>query len=129
MLALALIAVSVIPQPDGVLRDRCDLVEVNHLYDECGREVFTQAIFWDWSENESRYNVRAWRLVKSPSQMPQRDWGGRGYSAIWQDGEVTRRIYAEATRETFTQYDPELVEREFLPKEKRRELRPNQRKR
>jgi hypothetical protein len=26
-------------------------------------------------------------------------------------------------RETWTQYDPELVEREYLPKERRRELR------
>jgi hypothetical protein len=26
-------------------------------------------------------------------------------------------------RETWTQYDPELLEREFLPKERRRELR------
>ena len=26
-------------------------------------------------------------------------------------------------RETWTQYDPELVEREFLPKERRKELR------
>jgi hypothetical protein len=26
-------------------------------------------------------------------------------------------------RETWTQYDPELIEREYLPRERRRELR------
>jgi hypothetical protein len=34
-----------------------------------------------------------------------------------------RQIYAKQFRETWTQYDPELTEREFLPKDKRRDLR------
>ncbi|MEX2026593.1 MAG: hypothetical protein WEH44_04820, partial [Pirellulaceae bacterium] len=32
-------------------------------------------------------------------------------------------VRAATMRESWTQYDPELVEREYLPKEKRRELR------
>ena len=36
----------------------------------------------------ARYMVRAWRLVKNPAQLPQRDWTDGGYSAIWQDGEA-----------------------------------------
>src|SRR5262249_6307682 len=79
--------------------------------------------FYDWASSESRYNVRAWRLVKNPSQLPQRDWSGGGYSAMWQDGEQIRHIRSKSIRETWTQYDPELVEREYLPKEKRKELR------
>jgi hypothetical protein len=42
---------------------------------------------------------------------------------MWQDGEQIRHIRSKSIRETWTQYDPELVEREFLPKEKRKELR------
>jgi hypothetical protein len=67
--------------------------------------------------------VRAWRLVKNPAQLPQRDWQDGGYVAVWHDGEVLRHVHAESMRETWTQYDPELIEREFLPKEQRRELR------
>lgn len=48
--------------------------------------------------------------------------GGRGYSATWHDGELLRVIEAASFRETWTQYDPELVERDYLPKERRREL-------
>jgi hypothetical protein len=62
-------------------------------------------------------------LVKNPSQLPQRDWSGGGYSAMWQDGEQIRHIRSKSIRETWTQYDPELVEREYLPKEKRKELK------
>jgi hypothetical protein len=66
--------------------------------------------------------VLAWRLVKNDAQFPQRDWERGGYLSVWQDGDVLRQIRAAAIRETWTQYDPELVEREWLPKEMRREL-------
>jgi hypothetical protein len=118
----SLVAFGIAPQED-VARESVDLIELNHFYDEHGRLVFDQVIFFDWSASESRYNVRAWRLVKNPSQLPQRDWAGGGYSAMWQDGEQIRHIRSKSIRETWTQYDPELVEREYLPKEKRRELK------
>ncbi len=52
---------------DDVARDRVDVIEINHFYDEQGRLVFDQTIFYDWSPDHSRYMVRAWRLVKNPS--------------------------------------------------------------
>jgi len=112
-----------IAPPEDVARESVDLIELNHFYDEHGRLVFDQVIFYDWSPSDARYNVRAWRLVKNPAQLPQRDWNGGGYSAMWQDGEQIRNIRSKSIRETWTQYDPELVEREYLPKEKRKELR------
>jgi len=102
--------------------ERVDLIEINHFYDEHGKRVFDQIIFYDWCPVESRYQVRAWRLLKSPYQLPQRRWEQRDYIASWHDGDVYRQIIAKTVRETWTQYDPELVEREYLPKEKRREL-------
>lgn len=116
------VACGISPQED-VARERVDLVEVNHFYDEQGRLVFDQTIFYDWSESHSRYMVRAWRLVKNHAQLPQRDWQDGGYVAVWHDGELLRHVHAESMRETWTQYDPELMEREYLPKEQRRELR------
>jgi len=116
------IAFGIAPQ-DDVSRESVDLIELNHFYDEQGRLVFDQVIFYDWSAIEARYNVRAWRLVKNPAQLPQRDWKDGGYSAMWQDGEQIRHIYSKSIRETWTQYDPELLEREYLPKERRKELR------
>jgi hypothetical protein len=66
--------------------------------------------------------VRAWRLVKNPAQLPQRNWKDGSYTALWHDNEVLRKVQAKSMRESWTQYDPELVEREYLPKEKRKEL-------
>jgi hypothetical protein len=122
MFALLLIAASILPTPPDVLRDTCDLVELNHFYDEHGRLVFDQIIFWDWSDRDARYQVRSWRLVKTPDILPERDFARGGYACIWVDGEVTRSVRSAGYRETWTQVDPELAEREILPKEKRREL-------
>lgn len=108
---------------EDVAREKVDLMEVNHFYDEQGRLVFDQVIFYDWSPEHSRHMVRAWRLVKNPTQLPERDWREGGYLAVWQDGEIVRRVQAASMRESWTQYDPELVEREFLPKDRRKELR------
>jgi hypothetical protein len=119
----AIVVVLGINPTEDVAREKVDLMEVNHFYDEQGRLVFDQVIFYDWSPDHSRYMVRAWRLVKNPSQLPERDWRDGGYLAVWQDGEILRRVRAQSMRESWTQYDPELAEREYLPKEKRKELR------
>jgi hypothetical protein len=114
-------AVAEIP-PREVARETVDLIEVNHFYDQEGRLVFDQVIFYDWSKDDARYMVRAWRLVKEPSQVPKRDWQAGGYTTLWHDGDLLRRVDATSFRESWTQYDPELVEREYLPREYRREL-------
>jgi hypothetical protein len=103
--------------------DKVDLMEINHFHDEKGNLVFDQIIFYDWSPYHGRYQVRDWRLLKTAAQLPQRDWRQRGFVAVWHDGDVLRKVRSDAVRESWTQYDPELTEREFLPKESRRELR------
>lgn len=45
------------------------------------------------------------------------------YQATWFDGDVIRTVKSFQFRETWTQYDPELENRNFLPKEYRRLLK------
>lgn len=106
--------------PFLVARESVDLVELNHYYDEHGRLVFDQVLFYDWWPSCGRYMLRGWRLVKSEGILPVRD--GRGYRSTWFDGELLRDVAARQYRETWTQVDPELEERAFLDKDKRREL-------
>jgi hypothetical protein len=119
---IALLLLSIVPR-ECELRESCDLVELNHFYDENARLVFDQDIFYDWSPHDGRYQVRAWRLVKCDGQIPVRDWQRGGYVTRWQEFEMPREVRSQSIRETWTQYDVELVERDFLAKESRRELR------
>ena len=118
---VALIAAASHPS-STVLRDDVDLVEVNHYHDERGRRVFDQLIFYDWSEQRKRFQVRAWRLIKSDRQLPRRDHVADVYRVLWHDEGVLREVTAKSMRETWTQYDPELVEREYLPQDQRLDL-------
>ena len=107
---------------ETALEDRVDLVEVNHFHDESGKHVFDQLIFYDWCRRVCRHQVVAWRLIKGPSPLPRRDWERRDYACTWSDSGVLRSVRAASLRETWTQYDPELAERDMLPLSQRREL-------
>lgn len=123
LLALAALP-AVIPADEftGIASDQVDVVEVNHFYDDEGRLVFDQLIFRDWDYEASRFQVRAWRLLKSQAQFPTRNLQTGTYDVVWHDGEVMRRVTARAFLQTWTQHDPELRERSYLPKEQRRRL-------
>lgn len=121
MAACVVAARAVVPQP-GVARDRVDLAEVQHYYDGEGRLVFDQLILWRWNTDAARYDCQAWRLIKSSAMLPRRDWGADEYSVTWFDGELLRDVRVKQVRETWSQVDSELADRDVLPKECRREL-------
>lgn len=105
--------------PPPVIHERVDLIELNHFVDEEGREVFQQIIFYDWSEPHHRFHVRAWRLVKGPSQLPRRRWSPNRVECTWHDDGLLRRVWAPSMRETWTQQDPERTNRLLLPEDQR----------
>lgn len=98
-----------------------DVAETNYFYDLEGRLVFAQNVFWTWSDDAGDYHCQAWRLVKGPQHMPQRDDRG-GYVLLWMDGEVLREVRAGGATVSHTQIDIEPSDRERWPKEMRREL-------
>lgn len=123
--AVFLLSTSVISVSDrSVVKDVVDLVEVNHYHDARGEHVFDQLIFYDWSSQKKRFQVRAWRLIKSESQLPRRDHRQGHWLVRWHDDGILREVTATSQRETWTQYDPELIERENLPQDQRLDLSP-----
>ena len=100
-------------EPSVVVTD-CDCVELNHLHDAEGRHVFTQWIWWDYKA-DGRHEVVGWRLDKGQMR-------GTPCEFVFHDGDVMRRVRTKYYMESFTQHDPELVNRDLLPKEMRREL-------
>jgi len=109
-------------QMPGTMRAEVDLVELNHFLDENGREVFRQVVFFDWSRRNRQFEVRAWRLVKHDSQLPRQIPGTQTYVVRWQDKSITREVRAKTMRETWSQQDPERVNRARLPENERRPL-------
>ncbi|MEW4455219.1 hypothetical protein AB1L30_21300 [Bremerella sp. JC817] len=102
--------------------DRVDLIEINHLYDLQGRLVINQLIFYQWDSASQRFQVRAWRLLKTDDQLPRKSWNQDQYVCHWKDMNVHRKVYANNIRETWTTQDPEVLERNMFPIEHRSEL-------
>ena len=117
MIALLIAVVSLPPRAIAV-----DLVEVNHCYNATGDHVFDQLIFYSWSKQRKRYDVREWRLIQSESMYPVRKRDG--WLVRFADDNVTREVVAGVRRETWTTKDPELRERNELPQENRKPLLP-----
>ncbi len=105
-----------------VISQSVDLIELNHFVDREGREVFRQILFYDWSVTHHRYIVRAWRLVKTESQVPRRRWAPERYECVWHDEGKLRKVTAPAFNETWTQYDPERENRKLVAEDQRRPL-------
>lgn len=105
-----------------VVTDHADVVEINYCYDGEANLVLSQVIFWRWNPKQNAYRVFAWRLLKTASQVPWRSSERDGYVTVWIDGETMRRVTTSAVRYTWSQYDPELHDRRFLPPRHRRGL-------
>jgi hypothetical protein len=122
----AVLLLGTVPHDTGILRDRADCIEVNSFHDDEARLVFTQAMFLDWCK--CRHHVADWRLVKNRSDAPQanivvrRDYQAGGYITIWDDNGKIREVRAATYRETFSQTDPELADRDHHPLDRRRKL-------
>lgn len=113
--------------PRGIVaRDRVDITEVAHFYDDRGKLVFDQLVWWDFFPNRNRFHVVAWRMLKAPEHCPQREHASGDYVTRWWDDSVgytgLREVRSKAFRETWEQVDVELIDREAFPRECRREL-------
>jgi len=97
-----------------------DLIELNTLYDGDDRVVFKQLIYyqWDWATN--RYQCVDWRLMKHHGMIPVKR--GQYYESMWIDGEQQRRVRSSYFRRSWSRDDPEIEERERMPKDRRRGL-------
>lgn len=120
MIALLLALVLGTTQPTV----KAELVEVNHYHDANREPVFSQLIFYEWSAQRKRYDIREWRLIKNQSMYPVPKHGR--WLLRWHDDGIMREVTIASVRETWTQHDPELVEREYLPQDQRLPLFVNE---
>lgn len=127
MFALLLVLFSTIPQ-DIVLSDSFEKVEVNHFYDTEGKQVFDQVIWYDWDYLLNQHKVEAWRIMKTPGYFPVLNRQNGYYESLFIHDDNIHRVKAKYLIETWTQFDPELVDRETYKKELRLDLQSRKKK-
>ena len=119
---------------DVVVQENHDVAEINHYYDGEGKLILTQYIWWDRIYNdvlkEIRFDIVDFRFdngfgSKFRNFEPIFDRNLGLYVSRFFDNNpdhTIREIRTTSKRETWTQYDVELVEREWLSPQDRRLL-------
>ena len=115
MLHALLFLIAIVPVNDGITRDFCERFEDNNYFDCEARLVFTQLI-----ARETNDDVFFWRMNKEGDMTPRRERGR--WVLRWDDQGVQREVWARSYDVTFTQYDPEVEQRNWLPVTERRTL-------
>lgn len=105
-----------------VIVDHVDLIELNHFYNEKMEHVFDQFIFYDWSSQLKKFIVVDWRLKKDPNKFVCKNHHTNRWELVMHDEGNLRHIISKSHRETWTQYDPELRNRNIVTQENRRGL-------
>ncbi len=108
----------------ATLRERVDLIELNHFHDENGKAVYDQVIFYEWSASQAKYHVRAWCLVEPKDVVSKRPiWqeSDQSWHVRWHDTNdfADRHIASKLFRETWTQVDPERANKKILDERNR----------
>ena len=103
---------------------RCDVIELNHRYDEFGMHCFDQIIAWQWNDQHRRHDVAGWWLVDTTTinNLPAKSgniWKVRSKSCNGDPLTVIAPVY----RETFTDFDPERENQRLRPEALRTGLR------
>lgn len=115
MLASILFALVSVPisLPDQAT-EHVDLIELNHFYDRAGRPVYDQVIFYERAPETGRFQIRAWCLVEDRELLNRRPVKNEEtgiYQVDWFDTDqrLRRKITSRLYRESWTQVDPERV--------------------
>ena len=95
-----------------------DLIELNHFYDQRGRLVYDQVIFYERAPETGRFQVRAWCLVEDReglNRRPVKNYETQLYHVDWFDTDqrLLRKITSRLYRESWTQIDPERANKKI----------------
>ena len=107
--------------------EQVDLIELNHFHDCLGRHVYDQVIFYEWSEQQREYLVRAWCLVEdreAANRRPSQSYSDERFYVRWYDRDqnLNRCIASLYFRESWTQVDPERANKRLLDERQRTSL-------
>ena len=110
-----------------------DLIELNHFYDHQGRHVYDQVIFYEQPPETGRFQVRAWCLIEDRDNLSRRPVKNAETQLVqvdWFDNDqrLLRKITSRSFRESWTQIDPERVNKKVLEERSRIALVQNPKK-
>jgi hypothetical protein len=108
----------------STIDESVDLIELNHFHDEKGLPVYDQIIFYQWSDSQGKFHVRAWCLIEPKevvSRRPILTSHDNRHHVRWFDNDqkIDRHLSSSLYKETWTQTDPERANKKILDERNR----------
>lgn len=110
--------------PNLMAVEHVAVIELNHFFDQRGKPVFSQVVFYERSPETGRFQVRAWCLVEDREELgrrPIRNETTGVYTVYWldKDRKLQRKITSSIYSESWTQVDTEVANKLIHPQSKR----------
>ena len=104
-----------------------DAIELNHFYDQAGKPIYDQVIFYEKAPETGRFRVRGWCLVDDKQELTRRpiksETTGLYHVDYYDtDAKLFRHIKSRIIRESWSQTDPEREDKKHFHESLRRSL-------
>ncbi len=109
--------------PFAPVLDSLPIAEDNIYYDEYGKRVFEQIIFYRYYSDMSAYHVADYRMSDKGTILIFFSRSLNQYVYLIYVEGLLREIRVNSRFISWTQYDPEVWDRNFLPMSDRKKLR------
>ena len=101
-----------------------DAIELSHFYDDKGRLVYDQVIFYERTPTTGKFQVRAWCLVEDREYLNRRPVKNEStgiYQVDWYDTDkkIRRKLTSRIFRESWSQIDPERADKKVHDERRR----------
>lgn len=91
----------------------CNLIEKNNIYDKDGLYTFTQYIYYNW-DPELKRNIVIDFVIQETRKFEVIEVNNFFHQKIVKDHKIYK-IRAKHFRESWTQFDPEILNKKYLP--------------
>ena len=121
MCCFILVAILSVPlRFETIVSEYVDCIELNHFFDDRGRLVYDQVIFYEQTPTTGKFQVRAWCLVEDRELLNRRPIKNE-VTALYEveyvdtNDRLAHRIRSRLFRESWSQSDPERDDKKKHP--------------
>lgn len=115
MNGICLLLLTILPPAEGMATYHVFEIERNYVHNEAGCVTLDQFVYRD------EWEIRDWRMTNKAA-VPRKDWQSGYWVARWVENGTLIEVRAKEYYETFSTFDVEIAEREWLPIQHRRRI-------
>lgn len=87
----------------------CDMMELNHKFDNTGKYSYSQVIFWNKELGIGTYHAKGFKLINQYQKPVKKS--GNHYILVTTVSDMQIEVHSRFFTETYTHFDPDMEDR------------------